>query len=592
LTGAAAVAVEALVAAAGGRSPALAVVVLLVAPGLALLPLLPARARGDLVTALAATPVLGFAAVSVALITASSAGLPLSGTVVRLVPAVLVAAGLALPGAEPALTVGREQALVMAGLLAAVVGGIVLEGRVLSGAPIPGNDWAKYLLYADEIRRHGSLLIRNPYWMLGVPFREDPGTPAVYGAYLVMTGQSAAVLIHGIWVFAVMTTLAAFAFVRSLWGPAAGVVAAALWAVLPINQDILAWHGLPNQAALALLCLLLLYCGCLLVDRLPVTVAAGFGLTVAALGAAHRLSLLVGLGIIAVTLAAAFVLGRLRRIVVTLAIAAATTLLVCAGVIYDLVERERTFGGTLSYSDYLATKFALALTARDLSVVFTVAAALALVACLARVRRDHALIPVLGTLGLTLLAAYAWVVHLPLAYVRMAYYLPLALVPMVAVALTLLPRRAATVACGLVLAIVIGAFAWPADHRVRTFYAFVNPTSLKGLDAVAARLRPNEVVVTDRCWSFLSTWLLHTRTLPALEPADIQPKAELARAAQAHAILDGTPAGQALARRLGVRFLIVDPTCPDAQGRPEPAPRVGVPAFVSERLVVLTLPGG
>src|SRR5207244_1806786 len=53
LVGAAAVAVEALIALLGGHVPLLAAVVLLVAPGLALLPLLPERSRRDLVTALA-----------------------------------------------------------------------------------------------------------------------------------------------------------------------------------------------------------------------------------------------------------------------------------------------------------------------------------------------------------------------------------------------------------------------------------------------------------------------------------------------------------------------------------------------------------
>ena len=55
-----------------------------------------------------------------------------------------------------------------------------------SGVP-PGNDWAKYLLYADEVRRHGSLLIDNPFWMLGQPFRDDPGVPSLYGATLIMS---------------------------------------------------------------------------------------------------------------------------------------------------------------------------------------------------------------------------------------------------------------------------------------------------------------------------------------------------------------------------------------------------------------------
>jgi dTMP kinase len=108
-----------------------------------------------------------------------------------------------------------------------------------------------------------------------------------------------------------------------------------------------------------------------------------------------------------------------------------------------------------------------------------------------------------------------------------------------------------------------------------------------------AVLRPalaaGEVVVTDRCWSFLSTWLLRTKTLPALEPADIQPKAELPLAREARAILDGTPAGLAAARRRGVRFVIADPTCTDARKRPLRPPSRGRPVYLSKRLAVLRL---
>ena len=109
---------------------------------------------------------------------------------------------------------------------------------------------------------------------------------------------------------------------------------------------------------------------------------------------------------------------------------------------------------------------------------------------------------------------------------------------------------------------------------MRDFYAFSDNASLRGLDAVSRALRPGEVVVTDRCWSFQATWLLHTRTLArARAREDIQPRAELRRARQARAVLDGTPAGMALARRLGVRFLVVDPTCVDARERPPHPPR-------------------
>ena len=74
-----------------------------------------------------------------------------------------------------------------------------------------------------------------------------------------MGGQPASVLMHGIWVFALMSIPAVFALARALWGALAGVVAAALWAVLPIAQDLLGWHGLANSAALALMLLVMLY---------------------------------------------------------------------------------------------------------------------------------------------------------------------------------------------------------------------------------------------------------------------------------------------------------------------------------------------
>jgi hypothetical protein len=584
------VAVEALIALLGGHVPVLAALVLLVAPGLALVPLLPERARRDLVTCLAAAPALGFAASAVALITVASIGLPLNGLVIRLAVAALVLTGLALPGRpEPLLRLRRDDALVAAGLLVAVAAGIVLEGRVIRGSPVPGNDWAKYVLYADEIRRHHALLIDNPFWMLGVPFREDPGTPAVFGSYLVMGGQTATVLVHGIWVFAVVAVLTTFAFVRTLWGAAAGVVAALLWAVLPISQDILGWHGLPNLAALSILLLVLLYGCCLFIGRLSLTECVGFAVLLIALAATHRLSLVVGVGALAVMAATAFVLGDLGRMAGSIGRTAAAAVVLCGGVAYDLIERQRTFGGTLSYADYKASKLPVVHTAKDLTLVFTAAALIALAVAIRRAGRDRALIPLLAILGFTIAGAYAWIVHLPLGYLRMAYYLPLALVPLVAFALAELARERTTIVLGAALALVVAAFAWPAAHNVRFFYGFTNATSLRGLDAVAAQLRPNEVVVTDRCWSFLATWLLHTRTLPALYPVDIQPKAELARANEAHAILDGTPAGKDLARRLGVRFALVDPTCPDPDGNPLAPPRVGTPAFTSERLLVLRL---
>ena len=97
-----------------------------------------------------------------------------------------------------------------------------------------------------------------------MPFREDPAVPALYGAFLRLTGLEATAVVHGIWAFTMLSILSVYGFARSLWGPLAGVLAAGFIATLPISQEILGWHGLANAAALTLLPLLLLYAARLL----------------------------------------------------------------------------------------------------------------------------------------------------------------------------------------------------------------------------------------------------------------------------------------------------------------------------------------
>jgi hypothetical protein len=586
------VALEALLGSAGASAPLLSVAALVLAPGLALAPLLPARVRDSSLSVLAAAPVLGFAASSVLLITLASLGVTLDATAIRLALGSLVAVGLLLPWPEASRQLGRADWPVAAGLALALGLGALLQQRVIGGNPIPGNDWAKYLLYGDEIAAHGHLLITNPFWMLGVPFREDPGVPALYGSFLSLTGEPASTLSHGIWVFAIVSILAVFSFTRAFWGDLAGVIAAGLWAVLPISQDILAWHGAPNLAAICLLTLILVYIAVLVADGLGTGEAIGLGLLLVALAAAHRLTALVGAMTIVVALAWGLVAAApaaRRRILPGGGVACIAAVVLSPGVVYDLVERARSFGGTQDYRAYLSAKVNLGPVVGDLSVIFTVLAVAALVFAVRLAARDRAVAVLLSLLAVVIALAYSWVFEIPTAYFRMAYYLPVALVPLVALALVrLLDARRAAIAGGLA-ALAISGFAWAQASNVRDFYAFTNTASLRGLDAVSADLRPGEVVVTDRCWSFQATWLLRTRTLPALEPEDIQPKAELRRARQARAVLDGTPAGLALARRLGVRYLIVDPTCVDTRERPTRPPAVGTPLYVSKRLVVLRL---
>jgi hypothetical protein len=581
---------ESAVAVARGHFPLLSGLVLCVAPGLALVPLLPAIARRSWSASLAAVPALGYAASSVLLVSMASAGVTLTGTTIRLGLGLLIVAGLALPaGREPDHELSAADAYAIAGLMGALLIGILLQNRVIGHTPVPGDDWAQYVIYADEIRIHGSLLIQNPYWMFGQPFRQDPGVPAVFGSFLTLSGQPASVLMHGIWVFAVMGILSVFSLARSLWGALAGVIAAALWAVLPIAQDLLGWHGLANDAALALMPLVLLYLASLLTDEFGLPDAAALGLLMVALAAAHRLSFLVGLAAVGLTVAVGLLTRERRSVFRRTLISGAAALVLCPGVAYDLITRSHRFHGTQGYSAYSSTKVHLHLVLSDLTLTFSIVGALALLAALAWVRRDRTALPFLAMFVVVVALAYSWVVHFPLSYVRMAYYVPLALVPLVAFALTRVPRRLLGALAALALTVAIAVPAWGQARDVQRFYDFANPTTLRGLDAVSAQLKPGDVVVTDRCWSFLAEWLLHAQTLPALDPADILPKAEVGPAGEARSILAGTTRGRALVKRFNVRFLVVNPTCVHDNGRLTRPPQLGTPLFVSSKLVVMRL---
>jgi hypothetical protein len=514
----------------------------------------------------------------------------LSVVSVRVAVAAVVAGGLALRLPEPPLRVARGELAAAGGLLLALVVGVVIEQRVVGETPVPGNDWAHYVLYADQIARHGSLLIDNPYWMLGAPFREDPGVPSLYGAHLLMTDAPASVLQQGIALFALAQIAAVYALGRSLWGGMAGVLGALLWAALPLGYTLLGWHGLANAAALALLALLLLYLGEFVAGRLDLPAAVGAGLLVVGIAAAHRLTFGVAMLTTFLTVGVGLVVARDRRASLrALAIALGATVVMGAGVVYDLLERNSTFGGTQGHTAYLSSKIDLDLLIRDLTIPFAVVGVAALVAAPLVVRDRRTTVPLLSLFAVVAALAYSWIVELPLHYTRMAYYLPLALVPLIGAVAGSVPRRALAGVVAGVLVLATAIAAWSQADDVRRFYQFADSSSLRGLGHLEADLRPREVVVTDRCWSFLGTWLLSTRTLAALDPSDIQPKAELSFARQARAVLRGSPKGRVVVDRYGIRYAIVDPTCTLSNGERAEPPRVGRPVFVSLRLVVLRI---
>jgi hypothetical protein len=265
----------------------------------------------------------------------------------------------------------------------------------------------------------------------------------------------------------------------------------------------------------------------------------------------------------------------------------------------DIRARSATAGGTLDYTSYLSTKLDPVLAARDLSWILMVTTGVSLLALLAARRLPRAVWPALAVGVVSLALAYVWIIHLPLYYARMVFYLPLGMAPIAGAGAAALARglpggrRTAGLAVaalvGLALTGVLYEAAWRQGPRVRNYYAFANPASLRGLDALAADLRPGEPVTTDRCWSFLSAWLLRHPTYPALADQDIGPKAELPLAREGRAMIEDTPEGNALIKKLGIRYALVDPNCPASTVTVQPN---GTVKFVSQRLAIVKLSAG
>lgn len=582
---------------------------LIAAPGLALQPALP-RELGPL-GRWVAVPVVGCAAASILIISESAMGAPLTGFSVRLVLVLAAAGGIAwvMLAAPKPVPRGRSQAHIALGLVAVLCLAVALQGRVIGGDPVPGTDWGHYLLYPDQIARHGTMNLDNPFWMRGgQPFRDDPGAASLYGGFLIMSKADASILAHGIWVFALLSVASVFLLASALSGPAAGLTAAAVYAVIPMNQTMLGWHGLSNELGLMLLPLVLLGAVWVLRTRAGPGPRWAFllALLLVALAAAHRLTLLVAVIALILNAVAALALSGDRRALLrfglrTAAFAVPLGLLV----LIDLQRRGQGSGGVQSYRTYLVTKVNVDLTVSDLTIPVVAVGVLALIWLAVKHRRDPGVLVLHALAASALLLAYGWIVHLPTVYYRMVYFLPLALAPAIGVALVWLARTPLSVgrfkAAGAVAASLVGvalvlATGVTANDRgptVRSFYAWASDASVKGLAEVQARTSPRDTVVADRCWGFLAPWLLQRPVLAGIDPADILPSWEAHPASVAREILYGSPRrARATARRYGARYAVLNPGCASDETNRLRVPSIGEPVYESTRLVVLDLGTG
>jgi hypothetical protein len=582
---------------AAGDSPPVIAIGCLVAPGFAAIALLPTELRAPPISWLLAPP-LGFAITSILLITASGLGLPLTDAVIYALLAAACAVGLIaavrFSSSSPDLrlwaraTAAPEIPILLAG---AVLLGVGLEARAIGGSPLPGADWAHYLLYSSEIARHHGLLLQNPYWMLGnASFAEDPGVPSLYGSYLILSGHGAGLLYHGIWAFAALGIVTTYIFVRTLFGDIAGVVAAAVCAVAPLSLNILTWHGLANVYAIMYIPLILLAAGMMLRGRVSTRWSAFLGLFLVALVAGHRLSFLIV--VVALLLLGILALARAPR--PTLDFVLRTAFFVAAfgfGVAVYLIRQASSLGGLQSYKAYLPTKIdssTLEMVARYTSWPLIVAAVggLAIVLLRKRLRVDSAAYVPIAFLAALLLVGVSYIVHFPTEYSRVVYYLPIPIAALIGIGCTGIPGRAALL-LGVLLVAWIAPLSYTRAEEARRFFTFVDAGSERGLAYLSRKLEPGDVVAADRCWSFLASWELRHRVLGGLDPSLSLAGSESRPASVARKILLGSRESVQLAKRYGVHYALIDPICTDEQGRPPVVPAHGAPVYESTHLVII-----
>jgi hypothetical protein len=589
----------------GFTSAPLAFAAIVLAPGLALAPSLPHQLRQPVIR-FAVVPPLSIAASAVALITAATLGAPFTATTVRLTLAAIVVVGLCASlvaerrPAEFNQVGGRFLASELTGLslvVAILTFAFALQSLILGRKPLLGIDWGHYLFYAERMTAEHSLALDNPFWMMGMPFREDPGAPILYASHMLLADQPAAQLVQvGIWLFALCSILSVFVFVATLWGKTAGFLAAAIYGAVPMNLNILAWYGLANVLGFVLLPLVLLVAGIVLRGRADLRWAWFFTLMLFALAAAHRLTLIVALVVLLPLLLIPLV--RERRGTARFLCQVAAFALAGIPVLYDLLQRNVGDGGVQGYEAYLATKISWDFVAMDLTWVISALGVGSLVILLvARAKADAADLVLYALAGAILALAYAWLFHIPTSYLRAAYFLPLLLAAAIAVAWTrFLPKIALALAIPL-LAFVAFQASERTDALIR-FYDYANEGSLGGLEYLSQRQttvgmdRRSSVIVTDACWGFLAVWLLQQPVLAALDRSQILPKAEVEPAERARRILYGGANGAELARDVGARYALVDPQCSHDTGRAFDVPDIGVPIYASTRLVILDLRRG
>ena len=586
-----------------------ATLLLLVACGVALLPLLP-RELGSPSLRVAVLPALGLGSFAILLTTVSIVGIPLTEVSIRLaVLALVVALGATAVSFRqrtdrdpPVAWTHRREAVAISLLIGIFALSFAAAWDVLEPFPPPGSDWGYYLLYADEIEAQDRIAAENPYGVGEVrALGSYPGVGAVYGSLRILDGLSSESLTRGLAVAVALTPLALYAVVGALWGVGAGLLAAAAYAVAPIHLEPLYWHGLATTLGLIFLLLAVLALALMYRGRRDRHVIALLGFSLAGVAVFHSVSAGLAAVLLGLVLLADLVGGLIARrgagswwregMAMPVLAGGAVGCVLGAGVIAHLRQQAAALGSPVSYRFYDSDWLDAATLEYYFSWAFVglAVAGLALVVWSRGLRRDPALAAVVALVIAAVLVSQLWRIEVAFEYRRVVYYVAPALAILVGIGVARARPRWLWTA-GYALAVVYIAhvsigFRLPerllGDREERS-------ETVDALRELGVRIEQGggrSLVVADGCLGVRVPYLVKSPTTIAFEDWQVGFTELVPEARAAKAVLQGGPEGRRLATELGVRYAVVDPRCtPNVE-----ADLGGKTVFRGDELVIVEL---
>ena len=582
---------------------------LLAACAVSLLPFLPSE-LGTVSLRLAVLPALGLGSFAILLTTVSIVGIPLTELSIRLAVLALVvtlaAAAVAFrQRTHPDPSVGwthRREAVAISLLLGIFALSFAAAWDVLEPLPPPGSDWGYYLLHADEVEAQERLAAENPYGVGEVrTLGSYPGVGVVYGSLRILDGVSSESLTRGLAVAVALTPLALYAVVGALWGVAAGLLAAAAYAVAPIHLEPLYWHGLSTTLGLLFLLLAVLALALMYRRRRDWHVIGLLGFSLAGVAVFHSVSA----GLAAVLLGVVLLADLLRGLIARRGAGAwwregmarpvlAGGIVVCllgAGVVAHLRQQAAELGSPVSYRFYDSDWLDASTIEYYFSWAFVglAAAGLALVVWNRGLRRDPALAAVAALVLAAVLVSQLWRVEIAFEYRRVVYYVAPTLAILIGIGVARARPRWLWTA-GYAVAVVYIAhisigFRLPERLLEDREQRSETVDTLRELGVTLDEDGDRSLVVADGCLGVRVPYLVKSPTTIAFEDWQVGFTKLVPEARTARAVLRGGPEGRGIARELGVRYAVVDPRCtPNVE-----ADLGGTTVFRGDELVIVEL---